>query len=104
MMESNNDLMERLNSLEHPHQSSSSSMPTFLAALCLGILLGLFFAIYLYKMKREKKGSRGSLPVVREFSEIIKDGRKVRKSKSLFSGSTKSDSDENNPHDTNAFI
>merc|ERR1712051_810641 len=52
-------------------------------------------------MKREKKGSRGSLPVVREFSEIIKDGRKVRKSKPLFSGSTKSDSDENNPHDTN---
>ena len=76
-------------------------MPTFLAALCLGVLLGLFFAIYLYRMKRDKKGSRGSMPVVKEFSEIIKGGRK---SNSLFSGSTNSGSDENNPHETNAFI
>ena len=76
-------------------------MPTFLASLCLGILLGLFFAIYLYKMKREKKGLKENMPIVKEFSEIIRNGRK---SNSLFSGSTKSSSDENNIHETNAFI
>ena len=76
-------------------------MPTFLAALSLGIVIGLFFAIYLYKMKREKKGLKGSMPIVKEFSEIIRNGRK---SNSLFSGSTKSSSDENSIHETNAFI
>ena len=76
-------------------------MPTFLGAICMGILLGLFFAVYLYKMKRAKSGARTSMPVVKEFSEIIKNGRK---SNSLFSRSTNSGSDENNPHDANAFI
>ena len=75
-------------------------MPTFLAALSLGIVIGLFFAIYLYKMKREKKGLKGSMPIVKEFSEIIKNGSK---SNSLFSGSTNSGSDHN-PNETDKFV
>ena len=94
--------------LEHKPETGATAV--FLAGLCLGMVLGLFFASYLVKIGRmggRKQPAKGEQqqqhsPRDKEFAEIVH--KQGSESASYRTGTTRSNGSDHNGDDQEAFL